>query len=54
LIGHIADLHVVSGPAVFQKATLNTVRKWIYKPFLVNGEPVEVNTIVNVVFSLGN
>jgi TonB family protein len=50
--GHIADLRVVSGNPVFQKPALDAVRNWIYRPFLINGEPVEVNTTINVVFML--
>lgn len=50
--GSIKDLHVVSGPTALQKAALDAVRQWEYKPYLLNGAPVEVETTVNVVFSL--
>lgn len=50
--GHIADLHVISGPQELQQAALDAVRTWVYKPYLLNGVPVEVNTTVNVIFSL--
>jgi len=50
--GTIENLHVVSGPAPFQQATLDAVKSWRYKPYLLNGEPVEVETTVNVVFTL--
>jgi protein TonB len=29
------------------------VRQWRYKPYMLNGEPVEVDTTINVVFNLG-
>ena len=49
----IVDLHVISGPAELQQAAIDAVRKWIYRPYLLNGEPVEVLTTVNVIFTLG-
>jgi TonB family protein len=52
--GHIEYLRVVSGPAMLQQAAMDAVRQWTYRPYLLNGEPVEVQTTVNVIFSLGN
>jgi len=51
--GHIRELKVVSGPPELQQAALDAVRHWVYKPYLLNGEAVEVGTTINVVFSLG-
>jgi protein TonB len=51
--GTITNLHVVSGPPMLQSGALEAVRGWRYKPYLLNGEPVEVETTVNVVFNLG-
>jgi periplasmic protein TonB len=51
--GLIQNLRVISGPAMLQQAALDAVRSWRYKPYLLNGEPVEVETTINVVFSLG-
>jgi len=51
--GTIEGLRVVSGNAMLQQAALDAVRQWRYKPYLLNGEPVEVDTTVNVVFNLG-
>jgi protein TonB len=51
--GSIEDLHVVSGPTMLQQAAQDAVRQWRYKPYLLNGEPVEVETTVNVIFTLG-
>ena len=50
--GSIRDLHVVSGATGLQKSALDAVRQWEYRPYLLNGEPVEVETTINVVFSL--
>jgi protein TonB len=52
--GTIENLHVISGPPMLQAAATEAVRGWRYKPYLLNGEPVEVETQVNVVFSLGS
>jgi protein TonB len=51
--GTIENLHVISGPAMLQQSAMDAVRQWRYKPYLLNGEPVEVETTVNVIFSLG-
>jgi len=51
--GLIQNLRVISGPPMLQQAALDAVRSWRYKPYLLNGEPVEVETTINVVFSLG-
>jgi protein TonB len=50
--GTIENLRVVSGPAMLQMAALDAVKTWRYRPYLLNGEPVEVETTVNVVFTL--
>jgi periplasmic protein TonB len=51
--GTIENLRVASGPALLQQAAIDAVKTWRYRPYLLNGEPVEVETTVNVVFSLG-
>ncbi len=51
--GTIEDLHVVSGSAMLQEAALDAVRQWRYRPYLLNNEPVEVETTINVIFTLG-
>jgi protein TonB len=51
--GAIENLKVVQGPAMLQQAALDAVRTWRYKPYLLNNEPVEVETTVNVIFTLG-
>lgn len=51
--GIIENLRVLSGPAMLQQSALDAVRDWRYRPYLLNGEPVEVETTVNVIFNLG-
>jgi protein TonB len=51
--GTIENLRVISGPQMLQQSALDAVKSWRYRPYLLNGEPVEVETTVNVVFTLG-
>jgi protein TonB len=51
--GTITGLRVISGPAMLTQAAMEAVQSWRYRPYLLNGDPVEVETTVNVVFSLG-
>ena len=50
--GTIENLHVASGPEMLRQAALDAVKQWRYRPYLLNGEPVEVETTVNVEFRL--
>src|SRR5271166_2023702 len=51
--GTIKDLHALSGPVMLRQAALDAVRNWRYKPYRLNNQPVEVETTINVVFTLG-
>jgi protein TonB len=51
--GTIENLHATSGPALLQQAALDAVKTWRYRPYLLDGQPVEVETTVNVIFTLG-
>jgi protein TonB len=50
--GTITSLSVINGPNVLRQAALDAVKTWRYKPYLLDNEPVEVETTVNVVFVL--
>jgi len=50
--GTIENLRVTSGPLMLQQAAVDAVRTWRYRPYLLNGDPVEVETTVNVIFTL--
>jgi protein TonB len=50
--GTIENLRVVSGPPLLQQAAIDAVKQWRYRPYLLNGEPVEVETTINVQFKL--
>jgi periplasmic protein TonB len=50
--GTIENLQALSGPPMLIHAALDAVSQWRYRPYLLNGEPVEVETQVTVNFSL--
>src|SRR6266700_2994973 len=50
--GSIQNLHVLSGHPLLTQAALEAVKQWRYKPYILNGEPVEVDTQVTVNFTL--
>jgi|CZKF01.1.fsa_nt_gi protein TonB len=50
--GTIENLRVISGPMMLQVAALDAVRSWRYRPYLLDGLPVEVETTVSVIFTL--
>ncbi|HKV78696.1 MAG TPA: energy transducer TonB [Candidatus Sulfotelmatobacter sp.] len=51
--GTIQKLQVVSGHPMLVPAAINAVKQWRYKPYLLNGQPVEVVTTITVNFNLG-
>jgi periplasmic protein TonB len=50
--GTIENLQVVSGHPMLVQAAVDAVRQWRYRPYVLNGEPVEVETEVKVNFIL--
>jgi len=50
--GTIKDVKAVSGPKMLQQSSIDAVKQWTYKPYLLNGDPVEVETHINVIYSL--
>lgn len=50
--GHITSLEVISGHPFLVKAALDAVRQWRYRPTMLNGEAVEVETTITVIFRL--
>jgi len=51
--GTIENLHVISGPPLLQGAATEAIQRARYRPFMLNGEPVAVETTINVVFTMG-
>lgn len=52
--GQITNLQLVSGHPMLVPAAIAAVRQWRYKPYLLNGQPVEVETTITVIFSLSS
>ena len=50
--GEIKELQATSGHPLLVPAAIDAVKKWRYRPFLLNGEPVEVETSITVTFQM--
>jgi protein TonB len=50
--GSIQNLRLISGHPMLAPAAIEAVKQWRYKPYYLNGEPVEVETQITVIFSL--
>jgi len=50
--GTVQNVQYVSGPAMLVQSTLDAVKQWVYQPYLLNGQPVTVQTIATVNFVL--
>lgn len=51
--GTVHDLRLVSGHPMLAPAAIEAAKQWRYRPYLLNGEPVEVDTQININFTLG-
>lgn len=52
--GEVEQLHVLDGDPMLRAAAMDAVSKWRYRPYTVNGKPVEVSTNIRVDFRLPN
>jgi protein TonB len=50
--GDITHVKVLSGNSQLSRAATDAVKQWKYKPYLLNGEPVEIQTQVTINFKL--
>jgi len=50
--GYVQEMKVISGDPLLVKAATDAVQRWVYEPTLLNGEPIEVVTEVDINFSL--
>ena len=50
--GDISHVKVLSGDSQLSRAASDAVKQWKYKPYLLNGEPVEIQTQVTINFKL--
>jgi TonB family protein len=52
--GNISNLQLISGHPLLAPAAIEAVKQWKYRPYLLNGTPVEIETQVQVNFTLAN
>jgi TonB family protein len=52
--GAVESLIILSGPKSLQTAALQAAKDWRYEPYLFEGEPIEVETTINVNFKIGS
>jgi periplasmic protein TonB len=50
--GVIENLHAMQGHPILIQAAMDAVKQWKYKPYILNGEPVEVETTIRVQFHM--
>lgn len=50
--GSIQALQVVGGDALFYQSALDSVRQWRYSPTILNGQPVEIDTFISVIYTM--
>jgi len=50
--GSVKDLRVESGLPMLARAAIDAVKQWRYKPYIVNGEPVEIDSRITINFTL--
>jgi|SRR5271155_971782 len=50
--GTVRDVRVQSGPTLLAQAAMDAVKQWRYRPYLLNGEPVEVDSQITITFNL--
>jgi len=50
--GKVQSLELVSGDPLLVQSALDAVKQWRYKPTLLNGQPVEVDTYITVIYTL--
>jgi TonB family protein len=51
--GNVVSLGLVSGPGILAPAAIDAVSQWKYKPYMLNGKPIELDSTAEIHFSLG-
>jgi protein TonB len=49
--GDVKNLSVISGPEALRESSLNAVNQWKYRPYTLNGEPIDVQTLITIKFN---
>jgi protein TonB len=50
--GTVQEIHSLGGPVLLIQAAMDAVKQWTYRPTLLNGDPVSVETTIDVNFTL--
>jgi len=50
--GRIRSLQIVAGDPLFEQSAVEAVQQWRYKPTILNGQPVEIDTSIMVIYSM--
>ena len=50
--GSVEDVRIESGLPILAQAAIDAVKQWRYKPYMINGEPVEVDSRITINFAL--
>ena len=50
--GNLVDIKVAQGNPILVKAAVDAVKKWKYRPYILNGEPVDVDTTIKIQFRM--
>jgi len=50
--GTIKSLQIVSGDPIFYISAKEAVEQWLYKPTVLNGKPVEIDTFITVLYTM--
>lgn len=50
--GHVENLRAISGPPLLVSAAVDAAKNWVYKPTLLNGNPIRVITLIDINFTL--
>jgi len=49
--GKVSNLKFVSGPMIFRDSAFDAVKQWLFKPATLNGQPIEQETEIRVIFN---
>jgi protein TonB len=50
--GTIQSLQIISGDRLFERSAREAVEQWRYKPTILNGQPVEIDTYITVIYTM--
>lgn len=50
--GDVADAQVIEGDDIFKQSAIDAAKKWKFKPFIRNGKPIKVATVINMDFAV--